>query len=156
VSDDGLPAWTAARNKLEFVKWVRLLSGLVQTAPAGWEVWQQTRDAQEVLEKLARRVGFDRAPIERRTETFTRVTDRGRERHERHYVVAREPTGSTIAERFDGVVDYLDSTPHLIEGVRGGLPDPEFREQVLSRLRLWLDALGECPEPPAAPDGAVD
>lgn len=153
MSDDGLPAWTAARNKLEFVKWLRLLSGLVQTAPAGWEVWQQTRDAQEVLEKLARRVGFDRAPIERRTETHNRDTDRGRERHERHYIVAREPTGSTTAERFDGWVDYLDSTPRLTKGVRGGIPDPEFREQVLSRLRLWLEALGEQSEPPAAPHG---
>ena len=146
--DDGLPDdWTPARNRLEFIKWLEILYGLIKSGPTDWGTWQQTRDFQEILARLARRLGFDRGPIERRKETITLTTTEGRELHEREYVIATDPFELSAAERFDGWITYLDAEPIRSHGARGGLSETQFRRQVLTRLKRWQKAAANCAAP---------
>jgi hypothetical protein len=85
--------WLPERDRQEFGKWLDIFRGLVETAPADWVVWTQTRDTQEILAALARRLGFGRGPIERRGEKIVIAGERGRELQDRNYVVAVGPDG---------------------------------------------------------------
>jgi hypothetical protein len=145
--NDGLPNdWTTDRNRSEFVKWLRILHRLVELGPTDWGLWQQTREAQELLARLARRLGFDRGPIERRKETIEFVTADGRELHQREYVIATDPANPSAAEQFDASIHYLDSSPRRIcYDNSGGMSDAAFRQEVLTRLERWLQAVGGNP-----------
>jgi hypothetical protein len=132
---------STAHNRSEFFKWLDIVYRLVDSAPTTWGTWQQTRDFQELLADLARKLGFEHGPIERRNEEFTVNTAAGRELHHREYVVATEPSGPSVAERFDGWIKYPVAIPFTIRGVRGGMAEIEFREEVLVRLVVWRKAV---------------
>jgi len=141
VTNDDLPEdWSPERNRAEFVKWLDVLYRLVESDPTTHGLRGQSEDIQQILSRLARRLGFPRGPIEKRKEKVTRWTLVGRELHQREYIMATDPNGSSVAEQFHGMY-CLKSIPYRFTGCRGGLPDDKFREQVLARLRRWREAV---------------